>query len=44
MAEILIREIEEDVLDGLRRRARGRGHTLEQTVRDILRDAAAAWT
>ncbi len=40
MAQILVRQIEDDVKDALRRRAKAHGHSLEEEVRDILRDAA----
>lgn len=39
MAQLLVRGLEEDVKAGLRRRARRHGHSTEQEVRDILRNA-----
>jgi len=40
MAQLLVRNIEEEVKDRLRRRAKKHGCSLEELVRDILRDAA----
>ena len=40
MAQLLVRNIEEDVKERLRRRAKKHGCSLEELVRDILRDAA----
>jgi plasmid stability protein len=39
MAQILIRDIEDDVKEQLRRRARRHGHSMEAEARDILRNA-----
>ncbi|MBI4872270.1 MAG: toxin-antitoxin system [Candidatus Riflebacteria bacterium] len=39
MAQLLVRNLEEDVKAELRRRARARGCSTEEEVRDILRDA-----
>jgi plasmid stability protein len=39
MAQILVRDIENDVKERLRRRAARHGHSMEAEVRDILRDA-----
>lgn len=39
MAQILIRQLEEDVKAKLQRRARQHGHSTEEEVRDILRNA-----
>ena len=41
MAQILVRGLEEDVRDGLRRRAARHGRSMEEEVRNILRAAAA---
>jgi plasmid stability protein len=38
MAQILIRDIEDDVKERLQRRASRHGHSMEAEVRDILRD------
>ena len=42
MAQLVVRNIEERVKAGLRRRARRHGRSMEQEVREILRDAAHA--
>jgi len=42
MAQLVVRNIEEDVKERLRRRAKKHGCSLEELVRDILRDAVAA--
>jgi antitoxin FitA len=42
MAQILVRDIEEDVKERLRRRAKRHGRSMEAEVRDILRDALKA--
>ena len=42
MAQILVRQLEEDVKDALRRRARAHGRSTEEEVREILRDAVRA--
>ena len=39
MAQLVVRNIEEDVKIGLRRRAAGHGRSMEEEVRDILRNA-----
>lgn len=39
MAQILVRDIEDDVKERLQRRAARHGHSMEAEVRDILRDA-----
>jgi len=39
MAQLLVRNIDDDLKERLRLRARSRGQSLEATVRDILRDA-----
>jgi plasmid stability protein len=40
MAQVLVRNLEEDVKKRLQERARKHGMSLEELVRDILRDAA----
>jgi antitoxin FitA len=40
MAQLVVRNIEEDVKTRLKRRAKQHGQSLEEEVRDILRDAA----
>ena len=40
MAQLVVRNIEERVKAGLQRRARRHGRSMEQEVREILRDAA----
>jgi antitoxin FitA len=40
LAQLIVRNIEERVKAGLRRRARRHGRSMEQEVREILRDAA----
>ena len=40
MAQLLVRNIEEQVKAGLQRRARRHGRSVEQEVREILRNAA----
>jgi antitoxin FitA len=39
MAQILVRQIEDDVKAKLQRRARQHGHSTEEEVREILRNA-----
>ena len=39
MAQIIVREIEDDVKERLQRRAPRHGRSMEAEVRDILRDA-----
>jgi len=39
MAQILIRQLEDDVKTKLQRRARRHGHSTEEEVREILRNA-----
>jgi len=39
MAQLLVRNIEDDVKERLRKRARRRGHSMEDEARDILRNA-----
>ena len=40
MAQLVVRDLEEDVKTRLQDRAARHGHSLEAEVRDILRDAA----
>jgi plasmid stability protein len=40
MGQVLIRNIEDHVIESLRLRAELKGHSLEQELRDILRQAA----
>ncbi len=42
MAQLLVRNLDEDVKRRLQERAAQRGHSMEEEVRDILRAAAAA--
>jgi len=39
MAQIIVRNLEEEVKNGLRRRASQHGRSVEEEVRDILRNA-----
>ncbi|MEO5338725.1 MAG: plasmid stabilization protein [Magnetospirillum sp. WYHS-4] len=39
MAQLVVRNLEEDVKAGLRRRAARHGRSMEEEVRDILRNA-----
>ena len=39
MAQLVVRNLEEDVKARLQRRANQRGHSMEEEVRDILRNA-----
>ncbi len=39
MAQLIVRNLEEDVKDRLRRRASRHGRSVEEEVRDILRNA-----
>jgi antitoxin FitA len=39
MAQLLVRNLDDEVKARLRRRAARRGHSMEQEARDILRDA-----
>ncbi|MCU0837009.1 MAG: Arc family DNA-binding protein [Chromatiaceae bacterium] len=41
MAQVLVRNLEDDVKDRLQQRARRHGHSMEEEVRDILRQALA---
>lgn len=43
MAQLLVRNLDEDVKRRLQERAARRGHSMEEEVRDILRTAAAAF-
>lgn len=40
MAQILIRNLEDDVVKALKKRAAAEGKSLEQSLRDLLREAA----
>ena len=40
MAQLLVRNIEQSVKTRLQRRAKRNGHSMEEEVRDILRNAA----
>lgn len=40
MAQVLIRNLEEHVVEALKKRAAAEGKSLEQSLRDLLRDAA----
>ncbi len=42
MAQLLVRHLEDDVKARLQRRARAHGHSTEEEVRDILRNAVRA--
>ena len=42
MAQLVVRNIDQDVKDRLRARAQSRGQSLEATVREILGDAVRA--
>ena len=39
MAQVIVRNLEDDVRDKLRELARSRGQSMEETVREILRSA-----
>ena len=39
MAQIIVRDLDEEVKERLQRRATRHGHSMEAEVRDILRDA-----
>ena len=41
MAQLIVRNLDEDVKRGLRERARRRGKSMEEEVRDILRATVA---
>ena len=40
MGQVIVRNLEDSVIETHRRRAKGRGVSLEQELRDVLRDAA----
>ncbi len=42
MAQLLVRQLDEDVKDALQRRARAHGRSTEEEVREILRDVVRA--
>ena len=39
MAQLLIRNLEDNVVEALKKRAAAEGKSLEQSLRDLLRDA-----
>jgi len=39
MAQLIVRNLEDDVKERLRRRAKARGRSMEEEARDILRNA-----
>jgi len=41
MAQLVVRNLDDDVKEKLRERARHHGHSTEEEVRDILRNAVA---
>jgi plasmid stability protein len=41
MAQVLVRNLDDDVKERLRLRARRHGHSMEEEIRDILRQALA---
>lgn len=41
MAQVLVRNLEDDVKTRLQQRARKHGHSMEEEIRDILRQALA---
>ena len=41
MAQLIVRNLDDDVKAKLQRRAKKRGHSTEEEVRNILRDAVA---
>lgn len=43
MAQLVVRNLDDDVKRRLQDRAARRGHSMEEEVRDILRTAAVAW-
>ncbi len=42
MAQLLVRQLDQDLKDALQRRARAHGRSTEEEVREILRDAVRA--
>jgi plasmid stability protein len=42
MAQVLVRNLDDDIVNGLKRKAALHGHSLEQELRDILA-ASARW-
>jgi len=40
MAQFIVRDLEDDVKARLKRRAKRHGHSMEEEIRDILRNAA----
>lgn len=43
MAQLVVRNLDDDVKRRLQDRAARRGHSMEEEVRDILRTAVLAW-
>ena len=41
MAQVLVRNLDDDVKERLQQRARQHGHSMEEEIRDILRQAMA---
>ncbi len=41
MAQVLVRQLDEEVVDALKRRAKANGRSLEAELREILREAAS---
>jgi antitoxin FitA len=44
MAKITVRDVPDEVLARLRERARDRGRSMEQEIREILAESAADWS
>ena len=42
MAGLLVRQLDDDVIEKLQRRARRHGRSMEEEVREILRDAVTS--
>ncbi len=40
MAQVIVRNLDDNVVDSLKQKAKARGHSLEQELRDILIEAA----
>jgi plasmid stability protein len=41
VAQVLIRQLDDDIVDALKRRAKASGRSLEAELREILREAAS---
>jgi plasmid stability protein len=41
VAQVLVRQLDEEVVDALKRRAKANGRSLEAELREILREAAS---